>query len=79
MLIIIGETSKGKGDGTRDRMWCQNQVASNVYRFFGNKSVRYSMLAAADINRFVISACSLVIREIGKANTDSSHGTIGRE
>ena len=37
------------------------------------------MLAAADINGFVVSACSLVIRENGESDTDSSHGTIGRE
>ena len=79
MLITIDETSKGKGDGTRDRMWCRKKVAPCVFRYFGNKMIRYSMLAAADINGFVVPACSLVVCESRETDSDLSHGTIGRE
>ena len=78
MLITINETSKGKGNGVRDRMWCRGGTLPQVFRYFGCNMTRYSMLAAADINGFVVEACSLVLRKAGEADSDSSHGTIGR-
>ena len=78
MLVTIDETSKGKGDGCRDRMWLGRGLEPNILRFFGN-DVRYSMIAAADCNGFIIPACSVVLRENGDTDSDSSHGTIGKE
>ena len=79
MLVTINETSKGKGDGVRNRMWCRGGTSPQVFRYFGANDTRYSMLAAADINGFVVEACSLVLREAGASDSDSSHGTIGNE
>ena len=75
---MIDETSKGKGDGSRDRMWMGKELEPNISRFFCN-DVRYSMIAAVDCKRFIIPACSVVLRENGDTDSDISHGTIGKE
>ena len=41
--------------------------------------MRYSMIAAGDINGFVVEACSVVMRERGDNDTDLCRGTIGKE
>ena len=67
MLICVDETARVRMNGIRDRMWSRigQYLGSTMYRFFGTRKMRYSMIAAGDINGFVIEACSVVMRERG--------------
>ena len=81
MLVAIDETSKVKINGVRDRMWARVGTNFTPYlnRFFGTRKQRYSMIAAADINGFILEACSVIRRENGVNDGDLTRGTVGRE
>ena len=81
MLVAIDETAKMKMTGGRDRMWARigSRITPYLNRFHGTRKMRYSMIAAADIDGFIIEACSVVLRERGDTDTDLHRGTVGRE
>ena len=81
MLVAIDETAKMKMSGGRDRMWARigSRITPYLNRFHGTRKMRYSMIAAADIDGFIIEACSIVLRERGDNDADLYRGTVGRE
>ena len=81
MLVAIDETAKMKISGCRERMWARrgNSFTPYLNRFFGTRKQRYSMIAAADIDGFILEACSIIVRERGDDDPDLTRGTVGRE
>ena len=82
MLVTIDETAKiSLCGGGRDRMWARtgNRFTPYLNRFNGTRKMRYSMIAAADINGFILEACAIVLRERGDNDVDPFRGTVGRE
>ena len=77
----MDKTARVKMNGIRDWMWSQIGVyhGACMYRFFGTRKMRYSMIAAGDINGFVVEACSVMMRERGGNDSDLCCGTIGKE
>ena len=81
MLVTIDETAKLKINGICDRMWSRrgNNFSPYLNRFFGTRKQHYSMIAAADIDGFILEACSVIRREQGNNDNDLSRGTFGRD
>ena len=79
MLLFIDETSVGVNDSRRRRAWSLRGSPISHYEVFrGEDYGTYTMLAAADINGFVIDACDVVFRRNG-AETDPTKGTVDSE
>ena len=82
MAIFIDETYKGQNDGRRKRRWGRKGKKATYRRpltFTGSHDRRYSLLAAADINGFVIEACEQVFAKTSATDTDPTRGTIDAE
>ena len=81
MVVCIDETARVRMNGERDRIWARTgrYMSAVMYRFFGTRKMRYSMLAAADMDGFIIEACSVALRERGDNEKDMTRGTIGKD
>ena len=81
MLVAIDVTAKVKINGVRDRMWARVETKFTPYLnpFFVTRKQRYSMIAAADIDGFILEACSVIRRENSANDADLTRGTVGRE
>ena len=76
-LVYIDETQKSRNDARRRRYWSQMGVTPVAPDpFHGFRDERYSLLAAADINGFIQSACEVVHRERGDNDRNPTRGTI---
>ena len=78
MMICLDETARNNGSGRRRRMWSKEGMTPVVESFFGTHGVRYSMLAAGDINGFVTETCEVVESKRGRNDSDPTRGTINR-
>ena len=79
MALFIDETFKDRNAARRKRKWGR-RGRRRQYRaplsFAGSHDQRYSVLAACDINGFVIEACERVGAKTSPSDTDETHGTI---
>ena len=79
-LVFIDETSKGENASVRRRFW--NPIGGTqpfFEEFFGSHNKRYTMLAAGDVNGFIVESVDVVHRERGPRDTCPLRGTIGME
>ena len=76
-LITIDETHKDRNASRRRRGWAlKNSGGVNAAEWFRNV-VRYTLIAAADINGFIPSACHTVLRE--ELSDEGAAGTVDSE
>ena len=74
-LLMVDETHKDRNAARRRRGWCRrgNGDAAVVREWFDNVA-RYTLLAAADINGFIPSACHTVMRD--EISEEGAAGTV---
>lgn len=79
-FVFIDETHKDRLAAGRARAWHPRGVKNDVSRCFSDhKDYRYTMLAAADMNGFIVEACEIVRRKHGSSDHDSESGTVDSE
>lgn len=74
LLICIDETHKDRNAARRRRGWFKKFAPAEL-KVWHKNCVRYTMLAAADINGFIPSACDTVMRDIGNSD-EGAAGTV---
>jgi len=80
MFCFVDETAKDRNAARRRRSWGPRGEDNDVSKLFNPLgAVRYTMLAAADINGFVRGAIDVVQREHGVDDADPTRGTIDTE
>lgn len=82
MAVFIDETYKGRNDARRMRRWGRKGRKASYrhpFSFEGSHDRRYSLLAAADINGFIIEACETVYAKSSSTDADPTRGTIDAE
>jgi transposase len=79
-LIFLDETQKDRNSSRRRRYWSpRGQSPFRDAYFEGSHGKRYTLMAACDINGFVMEACDIVERETSAEDNDPTRGTVNRE
>eukprot|EP00946_MAST-07B_sp_MAST-7B-sp1_P001815 g1815.t1 len=80
MLVFVDESSVGKKACRRRRGWSPRGTTATGLEFFtgtdATSGSTYTLIAAADINGFVESACQAVWRKRYSSDTNSFRGTV---
>lgn len=77
MLVFLDETQKDRNSSRRRRMWSlKGQSPFRDSYFAESHSKRYTLLAAADLNGFILEACETVEHQRNTNDTDPTRGTI---
>lgn len=77
LFLWVDETHKDRKAARRRRAWAPRGKDNCVSRIFDDgQGVRYSLLAAADINGMVEPACDLVERRVSAEDDDPERGTV---
>jgi transposase len=79
-FVWLDETASSKQAFESRRAWARrgSKVCINKY-FSKDGPMNATLLAAADINGFILPMCELVLQKRGDSDTDATHGTIGQE
>lgn len=64
-LVYVDETAKDRNSARRRRYYSKRGQTPVASEMFHGADVRYTMLAAADIDGFILPACEVVLRETG--------------
>ena len=77
-LLMVDETHKDRNAGRRRRGWCHRGNANtvNVKEWYEN-TARFTLIAAADINGFIPSACHTVLCD--EISDEGAAGTVDGE
>ena len=78
-FVFIDETSRGAKEGRRRRGWAPRGKDNTLTEFFLGTDHTYTMLAAADIDGFILEACELVERKSSEDDPDRTKGTVDTE
>ena len=78
-LLYIDETAKSSQSEKRRSFWSPKGVSASLAEDFTQTSDRFTLLAAVNIDGFVLEACELVQRKRSAADWDPTRGTINRE
>jgi transposase len=79
-LIYLDETAKGPNASRRKRSWAPHgEYPFRDAYFEDHNAKRYSMIAACDVNGFIIETCETIEREHGANDQDETRGTVDRE
>ena len=78
-LIYIDESNKDVKSSCRRRMWSRRGQSPfrNAY-FAGTHANRYTLIAACDLDGFVLEACETVEQQRNSSDTDETRGTIDK-
>ena len=79
-LVYIDETQKDRNSSRRRRQWSRRGVTPfrDAY-FVGSHGRRYTMLAAADWNGFIVEACEMIEQRRSNQDENPERGTVDRE
>ena len=72
-LIMIDETHKDRNAARRRRGWKKRNTDAETTEWF-QSCVRYTLMAAADIRGFIVSACHTVLRD--QISEEGAAGTV---
>lgn len=78
-LVLIDETHKDRNAARRSRGWGRrnNKLGDSIISEWYKSVVRYTLIAVADINGFIESACDTVLRD--EISNEGAAGTVNRE
>ena len=76
-LITIDETHKDRNAARRRRGWAHKNSGGVMTREWFKNEVRYTLMAAADVNGFIPSACHTVMRD--ELSEEGAAGTVDGE
>jgi len=78
-LLLVDETHKDRNAARRRRGWGRrnNKLGQSIISEWYRSVVRYTLIAAADINGFIESACDTVLRD--EISDEGAAGTVDRE
>ena len=80
MCVFIDETHKSSNASRRRKCWGPKGNVSVAFTPFGPiVDRRFTLLAACDVNGFIVEACELVERERNRHDDDPFRGTIDTE
>ena len=70
--VFIDETFKGRNASRRRRCWSpKNNTPIIQEKFVGHRSKKYSMLAACDVDGFIVECCDIILcNEDGTVDTE---------
>jgi hypothetical protein len=75
-FIFVDESAKDRNSSRRSRAW-QPVGVNKITEFFSDRNLfMYSLIAAVDMNGFVVEACDLVRRRRGEDDVDEEAGTV---
>ena len=77
MLVMVDETHKDRNASRRRKGWTRRNGAGLVLNSWYRYEVRYTLIAAADINGFIEPACLTVDRD--EISQEGAAGTVNRE
>jgi hypothetical protein len=80
MLLFLDETSRSKNAAHHRRFWSkQSQTPFRKMAYYGpGFDPCFTMIAAYDIDGFILDACDVIERKRGKSDSDETHGTINK-
>jgi transposase len=79
-LVFIDETHKSRNEARRRRHWSpRGRTPFRDVAFQGSHDPRYTMIAACDVNGFILESCDVIERERGRSDKDETRGTVDRE
>ena len=76
-LITVDETHKDRNAARRRRGWAHKNSGGVMTREWFKSEVRYTLIAAADVNGFIPSACHTVMRD--ELSEEGAAGTVDGE
>jgi hypothetical protein len=76
MLVFVDETHRGRNESRRRRAWAPRGEDNSLDAFFFGNDLGATLLAAADLNGFVLPMCELVFHKKGAEDADPTRGTI---
>jgi len=82
MLLYLDESHKDRNSARRRRWWSRRgRTPFRRARFEGDRSIRYSLLAACDVNGFIVESCDIVQRGRSRdeEELDPTIGTVDQE
>ena len=72
-LVMIDETHKYRNAARRIRGWCKKKSDAENNKWYRN-CVRYTLMAAADINGFIVGSCHTALRD--QISNEGAAGTV---
>ena len=79
-LVFVDESAKDRNSSRRRRSWSKKgQTPFQPAYLAQSSSNRYTLIAACDVNGFIVEACETVLRERGAADRDPTRGTVDGE
>ena len=77
MLVMVDKTHKDRNASRRRKGWTRRNGGGLVLNSWYRYEVRYTLIAAADINGFIEPACLTVDRD--EISQEGAAGTVNRE
>jgi transposase len=79
-LVFLDEAQKDRNASRRRRSWARRGKGAFRDAYFnGTRNKRYTLIAACDIDGFIINACQIVPQQTSNDDMDETHGTVDRE
>jgi len=80
MLVFVDESAKDRNSSRRRRSWSKRGQTPFRDAYLASASgPRYTLIAACDLDGFILEACQTVEREHGAADRDPTRGTVDGE
>ena len=78
-LILMDESQKDRNSSRRRRSWSKKGISPSRHAYFDGDGMRYTFLAVADIDGFIIDGCSTIEQAHGAEDSNTTRGTVDQE
>ena len=79
MFVFIDESSRGVNEARRRRAWGPRGQENSLKELFSAEKSSYTLLAAADLDGFVVEMTELIERKKSSEDQDDTRGTVDTE